>query len=145
MSDHPDLNEGLARLADALPKEASAVTEDRLLCAFRAQRRNSLRVRLWWASGALAVAGAILIVLSLIRTPPEAPVTNTVDAAGFVVLPYGQSDVPLEEGVIVRVDLAPSQLRSLGVPVSPQAGHANIRADLLVGQDGMARAVRFVR
>jgi hypothetical protein len=149
MNDHPTLDEALARLADALPKEASVAAEDRLLHAFRAQQRRPLRARLWWASAAaLVTTGAILLALSFIRpgaNPATLSTPNSARTIGFEILPYGQSDVPLEEGVIVRVDLAPSQLRSLGVSVSSQEGSANVRADLLVGQDGMARAVRFVR
>lgn len=63
--------------------------------------------------------------------------------SGFVALPYAQSEVPLEEAVIIRVDLTPSAWGALNVRPSPKTG-GGIRADLLIGQDGVARAVRVI-
>ena len=62
---------------------------------------------------------------------------------GFFALPYAQSDVPLEHAVVVRVNMPPSEASALGMPFDPGA-RKEISADLLIGQDGMARAVRFV-
>lgn len=63
--------------------------------------------------------------------------------AGFVALPYAESGVPMEDAVIVRLRLRASDLGRLGVPAGPGAANGTV-ADLLVGQDGVARAVRLV-
>jgi hypothetical protein len=71
-------------------------------------------------------------------------------ASDFIWLPYG-SGVPLEDGwAIIRVSMPRSELASLGVtplaaPVSyTQASAPTLRADVVLGQDGLARAIRFV-
>jgi hypothetical protein len=64
--------------------------------------------------------------------------------SGFITLPYAQSGVPLEQPVIVRVDIPVSELGMMGVRVTPSRVKERVRADLLIGQDGVARAVRVV-
>ena len=55
--------------------------------------------------------------------------------------PYTQS----EEGHLVRVELPRSALASFGLPVNAEAADGRVKADVLMGQDGIARAIRFVR
>jgi hypothetical protein len=55
--------------------------------------------------------------------------------------PYTQA----EEGHIVRVELPRSALASFGLPVNAEAPGGRVKADVLMGQDGIARAIRFVR
>jgi hypothetical protein len=60
----------------------------------------------------------------------------------FLAVPYTP---PLAQGELVRVvhaDLAPEALASLGVDVDP-AGSGEVAADLVVGEDGIPRAVRI--
>lgn len=149
MNNRTDLREALSRLIETMPAEASTAAEDRVLTAFRARSRRSRQVRACWASG------AALLVLALgwiwirpsalpVQKPSGAESTYFAATAGFVALPYAQSGVPLEEAVIVRVNLSPSALGSLGIPVTLSHGNHKISADLLIGQDGIARAVRLV-
>lgn len=49
----------------------------------------------------------------------------------------------MESGTLVRLDLPVSVLPSLGV-TPPATGHATVKADLVIGQDGLTRAVRLV-
>jgi hypothetical protein len=51
---------------------------------------------------------------------------------------------PLESGVIVRVEAPASTLISFGLPVTAENINRPIQADLLLGQDGLARAIRFL-
>jgi hypothetical protein len=60
------------------------------------------------------------------------------------MLPYAQSDVPMEQAVIVRIKISASELGAIGMPLSGVPRGGNVSADLLVGQDGVARAVRLV-
>jgi hypothetical protein len=62
----------------------------------------------------------------------------------FIALPYAQSEVPLEQPVIVRVQIPALELGGMGMPLAPIAGKEKVSADLLIGQDGIARAVRVV-
>jgi hypothetical protein len=55
--------------------------------------------------------------------------------------PYTQA----EEGHLVRVELPRSALASFGLPVNAEAPGGRVKADVLMGQDGVARAIRFVR
>jgi hypothetical protein len=61
----------------------------------------------------------------------------------FVLVPGAAALPPMESGSLVRMDLPISMLPALGVmpPFSPAA---RVRADLIVGQDGLPRAVRLL-
>ena len=61
--------------------------------------------------------------------------------AGSRPCPYTQA----EEGHLVRVELPRSALASFGLPVNAEATGDRVKADVLMGQDGIARAIRFVR
>jgi hypothetical protein len=49
----------------------------------------------------------------------------------------------MESGSLVRMDLPVSVLPSLGV-TPPTGGATTVKADLVIGQDGLTRAVRLV-
>ena len=67
-------------------------------------------------------------------------------ATNFFPLPYG-SGLPLDEGwEIVRVNLPRSELASLGVTLTnEQISAETVKADIVLGEDGLARAIRFVQ
>ncbi|HVF57561.1 MAG TPA: hypothetical protein VM934_15505 [Pyrinomonadaceae bacterium] len=48
-------------------------------------------------------------------------------------------------GQVVRVELPRSSLVSFGLPMNVERAGERVKADVLVGDDGMARAIRFVR
>lgn len=74
------------------------------------------------------------------RRRPAADRTVVTD---FFPLAYG-AQLP-SSGQIIRVKLPRSALLSFGVPVDAQALDQRVQADVLMGDDGLARAVRFVR
>ncbi len=51
--------------------------------------------------------------------------------------------VPLESGRVVRVEVPASILIALGLPITAESKDRPVQADLLLGQDGLARAIRF--
>ena len=64
-------------------------------------------------------------------------------ATSFYPLPYG-SGLGMDDGwQIVRVSLRPDALASLGLDL-PTVPAGTVQADLVLGEDGMARAIRFV-
>ncbi|HZS07260.1 MAG TPA: hypothetical protein VFD58_20655 [Blastocatellia bacterium] len=52
--------------------------------------------------------------------------------------------VPLESGQVIRVEVPASTLISLGLPITAEDVSRPVQADLLLGQDGLARAIRFL-
>jgi hypothetical protein len=52
---------------------------------------------------------------------------------------------PLESGQLVRVQVPRAALASLGLPLNAERGNEPVKADVLLGGDGLARAIRFVR
>jgi hypothetical protein len=51
----------------------------------------------------------------------------------------------VEDATVVRVQLPRSAMRMVGLPVNEERAGERIRADVVLGQDGIARAVRFVQ
>jgi hypothetical protein len=66
------------------------------------------------------------------------------DLADFIPLPYADDDTPLGAGELVRVRLSESALGLLGFPVSDDSAAEPVTADVVIGEDGVARAIRFV-
>jgi hypothetical protein len=62
---------------------------------------------------------------------------------GFVALPNSASLPYFESGHIVRIELAITELPSYGLDLPPDAAPSSVKADLLVGQDGLPRAIRL--
>ncbi|MBO0860671.1 MAG: hypothetical protein J2P21_19750 [Chloracidobacterium sp.] len=63
----------------------------------------------------------------------------------FFPLGYGGDQDPMERGEVIRVQMPRSALIAFGLPVNVERADTPVKADLLVGEDGMARAIRFVR
>jgi hypothetical protein len=70
---------------------------------------------------------------------PDAKVTTRF----YSLVEEGQL-APLESGKIVRVEVPVSALITLGLPITAESMDRTVQADLLVGQDGLARAIRFL-
>jgi hypothetical protein len=70
--------------------------------------------------------------------PPAEP------AVGFVPFLFPEPLDEEEGGQVVRVSLPMTALASMGWPVSDETSLNTVEADVLVGEDGLARAVRFV-
>jgi hypothetical protein len=82
--------------------------------------------------------------------PPSPPVTHKVRrpaepeeiVTGFFELM--ESPPPLERGLLVRMTVPASAMRAVGLPVGDDHLSDPVQADVLVGQDDLARAIRFV-
>ena len=51
---------------------------------------------------------------------------------------------PFERGQLMRVTVPASTMREVGLPVNEDHLTDRVYADVLVGQEGLARAIRFV-
>jgi anti-sigma factor RsiW len=103
----------------------------------------------------LSLAASVLIVASLsvglqrqASAPDSSPVVAATPASPtsaettFVVLPGAEALPRLESGRVIRIEIPESELTAVGL----WPAHAGaVQADVLVGQDGLARAVRFVQ
>jgi len=82
------------------------------------------------------------------RRSETASVANHVTkeiATDFIPLSY-MSAVSLQEGgQIIRVQLPRSALANFGLPVNMDRYNEKVKADVLYGVDGTARAIRFVQ
>lgn len=81
---------------------------------------------------------------------PEAKPLETVDtgteiATEFIPLVHGGDVAIPDGGQIMRVELPRSALVSFGLPMNMERVGERVRADVVVGNDGLARAIRFVR
>jgi hypothetical protein len=63
----------------------------------------------------------------------------------FIPLTYGDSLEPIERGEMIRVRLPRTALLKFGLPMNVERASVPVKADLLVGEDGLAHAIRFVR
>ncbi len=84
--------------------------------------------------------------------PPRAHRTRTDDGdfdnatvTQFFPLVDGKDLTELEDIRLVRVELPGSSLSEVGLPVDPETARTTVRADIALGEDGLARAIRFVR
>ena len=80
--------------------------------------------------------------------PDSAQVANHATkeiATDFIPLSYMSAASLQEGGQIVRVQLPRSALANFGLPVNMDRYNEKVKADVLVGVDGTARAIRFVQ
>jgi hypothetical protein len=66
-------------------------------------------------------------------------------ATDFVPLSYGGVQKPMESGEVIRMEIPRSAIIAFGLPVNVDRADTLVKAELLLGEDGMARAIRFLR
>jgi len=147
------LSRDLRALADADRSEAPSDLRTRLVTEFR--RRSVRRRRITWlpAAGIAAVAAAILLFVWIpkqstgVSSPVGQPVLLTAEDtdADFYPLPEADGLPPIENATVVRVQMPLTSLELMGVAVNETGGADPVQADILLGQDGLARGVRLVQ
>jgi len=147
-------------------QEAPARVESRLLAAMRAQAGLKLIPRrprwvdiLTWASASAAIA---VLAVFLIRDRPRVPERHIHPAAvelasaepqpeiatavesEFIPLPNVEALAADEEVNLVRMELPRSTMIAMGFDMDEEDRGESIAADVVLGSDGLARAVRLV-
>jgi len=174
MSEERVLKALRALAANDCEREASSAVEARLLHKFRTRSASrKLRwagIAAIAAGSVLAVSLSmnhvtkpeVSVQAPVILVPlPAAPVVEAdVPAARKVVrkmarpqahevvtefFPLIDSAPPFERGQMLRVQLPAAAMRTVGLPVREDHLADPIQADVLVGEEGMPRAIRFVR
>jgi len=157
---------GLRALAAANGSlEAPARVEANLLAAFRLSHGAAQPARAWWktpvfgwaAAGFAAVALAFGVWIAPKRSvePPAAhhkapaqiqlAVYNPQESDdGFIPLPDAPQIDPNDEVNVVRMELPRSAMLEVGLDVPPDQVAGTIVAEVKLGSDGLARAVRFM-
>jgi hypothetical protein len=143
---------GLRLLAETVEEPpADRRTEAAVLAAFdahwaRPQRRSGPWV--WRGVATAAVVVVATLVGIVVRNAPHSeravPPEPAVELTDFVPWPGADAGPPFESGELVRVDLPVSALPALGL-WPPSSDVSFVQADVIVGQDGFARAVRLVQ
>ena len=94
-------------------------------------------------------AAAALVLVSVsgawLAHRTEPPVPEVIRPAGFIEIPGAGMLPPMESGSIIRVALPVGSLPQYGLPVPAYAFDGLVDADLLVAQDGVARAIRLIQ
>lgn len=78
------------------------------------------------------------------RSSRAASTRVSEETTAFIPLTYLGGASPSDGGLIVRVEVPRTTLLSLGLPLNLDRREELIKADLLVGDDGIARAIRLV-
>jgi len=126
---------------DPADRGASPAVEARLIAEVRAiaRSRRITHIKSYSYAATLVILVA-LPVWQLMTREPRVAATEELTTE-FFPLRYGH--VPISNGHLVRMEVPESAMESFGLP--PAAGGATtVMADVLVGEDGVARAVRFV-
>lgn len=158
------------RRAD-LDLESNPEAEIRALLAFRRlhRRRRFRRVAISLAASVAAAAAALSLTVSHVRTnaipaptvavhrapsplpsrsqpaaPRISPAPQALEEVATDFYPLMVSAPPLERGMLVRVTVLASTMRSFGLQIGDDHLSDPVQADVLVGQDDLARAIRFV-
>lgn len=129
--------------ADGSPSQA---VESAVMEAFVSRSPTpGRRRRLAWIVPA-AAAAMVLIGLLWHRMPRAEPAaaTRQESVSGFIPVRYGAPIRPLETLQVMRVELPRAELLRLGLPVGPDNARGMVRADVLLGEDGLVKGIRFV-
>jgi hypothetical protein len=160
MEDHRELLENLRALAADGPQDAPDRVEWELRAEFRKRSRRR-RVRVWTSFAGVAAMAAGIALLVWVREAPK-PAAGTAAAtamlatspvaveeeeadASFYPLPQAEALPAVENAMVVRVELPVASLRLMGFPVDEERADAAVQAELLLGQDGLARGVRLAQ
>lgn len=161
----------LALAATGAAAEASPRVEQALLAALRRPRRDWTWIAV--AAGILVVAAAATTTAVLRRDPAPKPVPAVTAEPAPVVVAEAPQPLPqaprravpqavreirtaflplldgddldvLDGSHLVRVRLPRSAMALVGLPISETRAAEPVHADVLLGADGLARAIRFV-
>jgi hypothetical protein len=138
--------------------------EANLLEAFRSEmasagprlvRMRMLPVFSWVAAAAAVIAVAAWVAPRRHTAPPAAHhtpaagvelaslVDDAADDDGFIPLPNAERVGPNDDVHVVRMELPRSAMLVVGLDVSPERVSERVEAEVMLGPDGLARAVRF--
>lgn len=161
LADERDVAAALRILATSSQSlEAPARVERVLLAAFRrgARAQSAVKSGALWPAWGIAAALAVLAVAAALQPRAPAPVAVRSAAASqavevadagevttqYFALEQGADLTALEGAPVVRMNLPRTVLTAFGLPMNPERAEEPVQADVVLGPDGFARAIRFV-
>jgi hypothetical protein len=161
------LASGLRTMAgDMRAVAAPPRVEANLIEVFRREvapaRPRTVRIRWipafsWAAAAAAVIAMGVLVVVprrhvaipAVHHSPaPAVELAQLADEGadddGFIPLPNAERVGPNDDVNVVRMELTRSAMLVVGLDVSPDRVSEPVQAEVMLGPDGLARAVRFV-
>lgn len=129
----------------AEPNQAINRVPENLMSTFRANQISKSSRSITW------IRAAILVIVMLggwmwYRTHhfevPKTISSSHHDDGEFIPLQYAEN--PSNSFQVVRVQLGSSDLQQLGFPATPEWENRSVKADIVVGEDGLPHAIRFV-
>ena len=152
-----------ATVAEDSAREALPRVAEMLAGAFRERRIAAQRLRRTWMRRVLAGAVAAMLVLgagvavrrtmdtraarmgtAIMSEQDDGAVAETGDEVMTDFIPLVYDPAPIGRGSLVRVELPRAALSAFGLPVNEDRNEDLVQADLLLDDDGLMRAVRFV-
>ena len=167
-----ELLTNLRALSEQDSAGAPPQVEQFLMAAFR-QRARRRRMAFWGSAGAGLIAAGLAVfaltsgrgvktdapsqTVAVAQAPAGASeaseasvpaaneaVLHTEEVAeGFYPLPEAEGLPPADDVMVVRVQMTAGSLELMGLPLN-ETGSDPVQADLLLGQDGLARGVRVI-
>jgi hypothetical protein len=158
------LSEAMAAvIADDGAKQAPPYVSKMLLEGFRERKIAGRRRRVVWIRRSITGAVAAMLLIGsaiMLRKAAETPhnhgtvaapvdgelsgVADTGDEVTTDFIPLNYDPAPAGTTSVVRVQLPRTALIAFGLPVNEDRTEDVIQADLLLDEDGLTRAVRFV-
>jgi hypothetical protein len=141
--------EGQRRLSAAMaelsgmPMPGAEQFQRRVMAEFDKTQPAKKPVWRWVMAGAMAASLIVGAMLNSRTTPtPTPPPPVAVTEPGFVPVPYTVPLTPQEPTTVWRMEIPVARLRAVGYRVEAADPAAIVEADVLVSQDGRARAIR---
>jgi len=150
-----------AAMAEDSAKQAPPYVSKMLLEGLRERRMAGHRQRMVWIRRCVtgAIAAMLLIGSALmlrkaepprshdaVTAPADEEVTGVAETSEVTTdfIPLNYDPAPAGATSVVRVELPRTALIAFGLPVNEDRTEDLIQADLLLDEDGLTRAVRFV-
>ena len=94
------------------------------------------------ASAALPGGSEVVTQRPVVRKPRRT--REAADPPPFISIPYTTPLAPYERAQVMQVEMPVAELIAAGLPIATSDPGAQARADVIVGDDGRARAVRVL-
>lgn len=144
-------------------REAPPRVEAFLMAEFRrrGQGRRPMAVpkpAATWRMALWAAAGLVLMASALWRIPGQNPLSvpavtgsavqtadmdDAEDGNGFIPLPNAEGLEPNGDVNVVSVEVPRSAVVAAGIPLADDRASEMVKADVMLGSDGLARAIRL--
>lgn len=93
-----------------------------------------------------AITPSVQPVARPARRVVRRPVREITEVATeFMRIPDASMLTPMESGHVVRVRVPRSAMLEFGLPINENRASELVKADVVLGEDGLARAIRFVQ